>query len=90
MNATTAARVAETLRAAGHAESGVSRSAGTTTMTAGFFAVTAGRGVLVAAVLGDDDTEGHSDSPAHCAARASMTEGHRQALEAAEIGRAHV
>ena len=83
MNAVSAARVAETLRAAGHPESGVSRSDGAAVMTAGFFAVTAGPGVLVAALLGDDDTGDRSGSPAHHAARARMAEGYRQALTAA-------
>jgi hypothetical protein len=82
MNATSAARVAETLRAAGHAESRESRNIGIMMMTTGFLAVPAGRGVVVAAILGDD-AEGHFDSPAHHAARARMTEGYRQALTAA-------
>jgi hypothetical protein len=74
----TAALVAEALRAAGHSE-----STGTQVCTTGFFAVSDGAGrVIVIGVLGDD-VEGHPESPAHTETRTRMAAAYGKSLEAA-------
>lgn len=78
----TAAQVADTLRAAGHAESAASRNVGISVETTGFCAVQSGLRVIVVPVIGDD-MEGHPESPAHAQIMERMAAGYREALEAA-------
>jgi hypothetical protein len=84
MTTLTAAMVAATLKAAGHAEAGESRNVGITIATTGF-GVYAGSGkVVVCADLGDDLGQSYNpEAPGARAAEARMVAEYLTALEAA-------
>lgn len=71
------AQVAETLRAAKHAES----MAGVK-LTSGFSVFTSGSRPLVVAITGDD-VEGHFDSPGRIDMEADLIAGYAETLDAA-------
>ena len=79
-----AARVAATLRDAGHAEAGESRNVGITMATTGFGIFASGATVTVVAFLGDDLPQScHPDAPGAIEAGRRLVAAYKEALEAA-------